>query len=618
MAEPPLFVRRLAWGFLLLLAAFQAWTFRHTVSPDGVAYLDLSDAVVNGTIRDLINGYWSPVYPLVVGIARWVVSPTPLAAPYWEFAILHAVNFLGFVLALAAFDWFISAVRIASVSWGRAALTSRFGLSVAYALFGAAMLVMVSVSGTVPDLFLSAAVFAACACLVSLHVDPRRRKTAIVLGLVLAAGALTKSIMFPLAFVMLTCLAIATLRQARAAAMTAAAIFALATLPWCVAVSLAVGRPSIGETGALNFAWYVNHQQPPNTGVMPKLAQPLPQDALPLDGVAILHETRGTNPLWYDPARWHADVRPRFQPGQVIARIGSNASYFLAVLSPLLLLAVSIAAAAPWQAVRSTLARSFVVFVPSMAAIAAYATTYATARYVAAFLVVSSLILVAAFPRDLPLRRDRLILAAAVMLLLIDALSPLRGRVLVAYAVAVFAATYASWGRVADWRRWPLSILSAGVILWLLVVLPSAFVRGLTLVVGLGGWYWFARRERAIAPLTATSDGPRALVVAGVAGVLIMNLLTGWHAVLRLDGADHTDWDASQRVIQAGVPPGSKIAVLGNPETAAWARLARYRIVAIIPDARVSDFLRLPVTERQRLMNAFQGAGATQLIRAAP
>src|SRR5687768_8882410 len=94
--ERLLLVRRVAWSVLLLLAAFQAWTFRHTVSPDGVAYLDLSDAVASGRFRDLVNGYWSPLYPVGVGIARWAVSATPLASPYWEFALLHAVNFVGF------------------------------------------------------------------------------------------------------------------------------------------------------------------------------------------------------------------------------------------------------------------------------------------------------------------------------------------------------------------------------------------------------------------------------------------------------------------------------------------------------------------------------------------
>jgi hypothetical protein len=177
---------------------------------------------------------------------------------------------------------------------------------------------------------------------------------------------------------------------------------------------------------------------------------------------------------------------------------------------------------------------------------------------------------------------------------------------------------YGLWARVADWRRWPLAILSAAAVLWLLIEMPSAFARALTLVGGLAGWYWFAQRESSTVPLTATSLVPRAFAVAGVAGLLIVNLLTGWHAVLRLGSTDHTDWLASQRVIQAGVPRGSKIAVLGNPETSAWARLARYQIVAIIPDSRIGDFMRLPVPERQRLMGAFQRAGATQLIRAAP
>src|SRR5919201_823276 len=125
-------VRVIAWSVLLLLAALQSWIFRHNVQPDGIAYLDLSDAVVSGRFHELLNGYWSPVYPILVGFARLIVSPTPLGAPYWEFAIAHAVNFLAFALSLIAFESFLRALDAAGMTWGQQLFRSAAGRSVAY------------------------------------------------------------------------------------------------------------------------------------------------------------------------------------------------------------------------------------------------------------------------------------------------------------------------------------------------------------------------------------------------------------------------------------------------------------------------------------------------------
>src|SRR5688572_9297221 len=118
MPEKLVRVRRFAWVALLLVGAVQGWVFRHVVSPDGVAYLDLSDAIVSGRLRDLVSGYWSPIYPVIVGVLRLLVSPTPLATPYWEFALLHVVSFLGYALSLAAFEWFLRALDEAGAKWG--------------------------------------------------------------------------------------------------------------------------------------------------------------------------------------------------------------------------------------------------------------------------------------------------------------------------------------------------------------------------------------------------------------------------------------------------------------------------------------------------------------------
>src|SRR3954453_2285523 len=78
-------VRAGVWVILLALAGAQAWSSRFYATPDGVSYMDLSDAVQSGQWRELLNGYWSPLYPLLIGLLRAVLRPTP----YWEFAVAH-------------------------------------------------------------------------------------------------------------------------------------------------------------------------------------------------------------------------------------------------------------------------------------------------------------------------------------------------------------------------------------------------------------------------------------------------------------------------------------------------------------------------------------------------
>src|SRR5947208_3465290 len=60
-------VRPVAWTLLIGAAAVETYTRRFAMSPDGISYLDLSDAVVRGHPSEMINAYWSPLYPALIG-----------------------------------------------------------------------------------------------------------------------------------------------------------------------------------------------------------------------------------------------------------------------------------------------------------------------------------------------------------------------------------------------------------------------------------------------------------------------------------------------------------------------------------------------------------------------
>src|SRR5690348_17206916 len=98
--------RVVAWIVILAIAAYQAYAQRFVIGPDGISYLDLSDAVTAGEWTRLLNLYWSPLYPLLLGIARVIARATPAS----EVPIVHAANFVLFVGLFAAFEYMLMSI----------------------------------------------------------------------------------------------------------------------------------------------------------------------------------------------------------------------------------------------------------------------------------------------------------------------------------------------------------------------------------------------------------------------------------------------------------------------------------------------------------------------------
>jgi hypothetical protein len=593
----------------------QGWVFRHTISPDGIAYLDLSDAILHGRLGELVNAYWSPLYPSLVGFVRLLLSATPLGAPYWEFALLHLVNFIGFALSLAAFEWFVRTLDDAGARGWPQPFLSPVGRGAAYLLFGTATLGMISVAAPAPDFFLSAALLATFASMLRIRDDPANHAAAVRLGIILAAGALTKSIMFPLGALMLATLALAIWR--RGGRMTVArttAVFVLATLPWCVAVSLSLGRPSTGEAGSLNYAWYVNDQEPLNRGVLPKLAAP--HDSLPLPGLAVFPDARGTDPHWYDPQRWHRDKRARFSLAQQWRRLSRSLRYYVYVTAPLLLAIVAIGGASDWRDVRTTIRRGYPVVLPSLAGLAAYALVYTLSRYAAPFLVLLCLTLAAAFPPDATIRPARLGVALALSLVIIEAAAPLRAMVFITYGFVAFITAWIAAASRQPWMRWLISC-AAVMLVWILPLMPPIAARAVPLALGILVWRAVARSARTPAGVPVVAIR-RALAIGAVVAFSVPGIANALNAVARWKATPaesvHPHWHLAQQMIRDGIPAGSRIALVGIPETSGWARLARYRIVAIIPDSQKDAFGNLSGADRNRIMRAFGAAGATHLV----
>jgi hypothetical protein len=115
-------------------------------------------------------------------------------------------------------------------------------------------------------------------------------------------------------------------------------------------------------------------------------------------------------------------------------------------------------------------------------------------------------------------------------------------------------------------------------------------------------------------------------------GLVVTNgLLMGFVAVLKyadavepapvVAGEPNLNWAIAERMRQQGIGAGSRVAILGSPFEAYWARIGRIQIVGVVPPPRVEAFKALDVDKRNMLLAEFARVGATALVaqtRASP
>jgi hypothetical protein len=332
--------RRVRWACRLtavILCGLHAVAARHTMNPDGVSYLDLADGVARGDLHASLNPYWSPLYPWLLATALTIVRPTA----YWECAVVHGLNFILFLVALAAFEWFLSewlrSLRPAEED-SPAPLPEWALIGLVYALFAWMARRLVTVSTVTPDMCVAAFVFLAAALVLRLRrLGPSPGRSA-SLGLVLAAGYLAKAVLFPLGFVFLGASALAAGGWRRAARHLAVSggVFGLLAGCYIAALSAACGHVTFGDSGKLNYAWYVVGVPRPHASAAHGLAHP-PRRLAGAVPVYSFEPLGGTYPLWYDPAYWYQGLTALVGLRQQATAVGRTAATYFTLFSEQLL-----------------------------------------------------------------------------------------------------------------------------------------------------------------------------------------------------------------------------------------------------------------------------------------
>jgi hypothetical protein len=405
-------IRPLFWFAAVVLGALQLWMepyMWHAIGEDGLSYIEIGEAYVQGDWKAAINAYWGPLYSIILGIALRLTG----LSLYWESTVVHVVNFFIYLCALGAFDFFLR--QLIRYHHEKSRMLAQHGLitfsangwiALGYGLFIWSSLQWITVRYELADMLLSVFVYLASGILLRIHMGVSGQRIYVLLGIVLGLGYLTKSAMLPLTFIYLgVCWVLirdrpnAVLRVLRV--LLVLTIFLAVGSPYMIAISLAKGRPTFSDTGKLVYVWFANgpttiEQNAPNwQRQFPDDGRPVHPSRKVLDAPALYEfgsQIGGTYPPWYDPSYWHDGVTPHFElEGQLrsLKRSAKTLARIFFAGAPFLVpgLFICFYVAGRWIISLGHITKFWFLLVPSLSAIGMYALVFLTPRYIAHFVV---------------------------------------------------------------------------------------------------------------------------------------------------------------------------------------------------------------------------------------
>ncbi|NYF50169.1 hypothetical protein [Tunturiibacter gelidoferens] len=339
----PYWLRRL-WPIYCFLAALVTFGYAlydpYQIDGDAVSYMDIGDLIRAHNWHAVINGYWNPLYPAFLALGHTLFHSTR----YTELHAYYMVNFAIFLLEMLAIVAFTDSLiqlrdlRKAATSTAASFLLDRYTLR----YLGVALLVIstqreLSMGKVRPDALLQAFLLLGVAALLK-HLATSHLRYAALMGISLGLAYLTKS--FAFLFTLLCILALILFRAfwqrhatARIAASAALALicFSLVAGPFIAALSKQKGRFDFGDSGSLNYAWFISgtekmHLQRNQTSLFGASEVHLkhPEKQL-LQAPAIFSYKElpyGTYPDWFDNSYWNDQVKAHMNPRLEVVVIG--------------------------------------------------------------------------------------------------------------------------------------------------------------------------------------------------------------------------------------------------------------------------------------------------------
>jgi hypothetical protein len=359
-------LRRPLLVYLVLLVPVMWLSMRfvpYAIDGDAVAYMDIADLLHAHRWAGAVNGYWHPLYPALLCVAQMVAHPSRLN----ELGAYTAMNLVIFFAQVAAMLGFVTAlVRLRESMDAAPALLSLNALR----LLGVALLVIsaqreLALGFVRPDGLLQALILAGLAMLMY-ALASRRWIFAPLMGMFFGLAYLTKSFALVLALLAIAVLVLfqwlvqrRSMGRAVMSGALALVVFAAVAGPYVAALSRQKHRFDFGDSGSLNYAWYVGgtekmHLEPWMTSqfgsAKVELVHP-EQQLLAQPGVYSYKQLAlGTYPAWFDTTYFNERIVPHVKLGQLVQRDERNVvlvfRYLLNHPEPLILLALLLFAGA--------------------------------------------------------------------------------------------------------------------------------------------------------------------------------------------------------------------------------------------------------------------------------
>ena len=394
-------VRIFFWCVALVLGLLHLWAHRNDVAPDSVSYIEIAWAAVRSGLHQIVNGHWSPLYPFLLSLVFRISHPQVR----WEFTAAHFLNFGLYAASLASFELFLKELILLRHTAGESQeksspVSPRILRIWAYVFFLWASYFWLGPAWVTPDLCIAVLVYLATALLFRIRRGQGNWEMFAGFGVLLGLGYLAKAAMFPLSFVFLfsaLCLSRiggASIPGAALRTLLAGGVFISIALPQIISLSEQKGRPTFGDSGALNYAMYIDHAtllvhwqgEPPGTGIPVHPTRKIFSDPAVYEFAS---PVQGSYPPWYDPSYWYEGVRPHFLLKGQLWALFRAANVYLKIFSKSGALWVVFVAL--WFARRKALAwgnfasSAWLVILPSAAALVMYSLVHVEFRYVAPF-----------------------------------------------------------------------------------------------------------------------------------------------------------------------------------------------------------------------------------------
>lgn len=416
--------RIFSWFVVSVFGAVEGLYGRTQYLGDWISYLNVSRAVSSHDWKGIFDPMWNPGYPALIAAAR-ALAPRTAEGEWYAIA---ALNWIIFLATYASVGYLIRSVvesqgqpvaqefRQPVITWTTCILFLGFELG------------FDRVSRVAPDLLVSLLFILGCAQILRVIGRPTARSAAI-LGLILGLGCWVKSVFVAYAAIFLLVLLLARFRGKipwRTLAISASVFLAL-FIPYVSGMSWSYGQLTLGTSGELNYAFYVN-RLPHWTnwrGDSSQLGSPLHPAAQLLSDLPVFsfrEPFASTYPPYNNLSYWYRGFHHNFSIRNQSAAVGRT-SYFLArivkhhpILCAFLIVLLGIGLKHDWRVSALRRAKSlWPLLLLSVFATATYLLVHVEDRYLGGiFLVLSLLPLTLLLDSLLAARRSFLALVVAM------------------------------------------------------------------------------------------------------------------------------------------------------------------------------------------------------------